>query len=150
MANTFVQQRIHLVWSTKRRQPFLKVHHRQTLWPFLGECTRNRGGILLVSGGMEDHVHLYVDLPKTTSLSQFVNSIKSVSSKRLKETYPELGDFHWQGGYAGFSVDKRQDEALQSYIRNQEEHHRSMSFQEEYVKLLTQFDTPFDARYVFD
>jgi putative transposase len=98
MANTYVQQRIHLVWATKRRQDFLRPEHRTELWPFLGALIRNHGGVLFVAGGIEDHVHLYVEYPKTLSLSQFVNTVKSHSSKWLKESYPELQGFHWQGG----------------------------------------------------
>jgi putative transposase len=76
--------------------------------------------------------------------------VKSHSSKWLKESYRELQGFHWQGGYAGFSVNRKEDEALQEYIRNQEEHHRAMSLQEEYLKLLKRFGIPYDPRYVFD
>lgn len=150
MANTFVQQRVHLVWSTKRREAILTARHREALWGFVGRCIRNRGGVVFVAGGTEDHVHIYSEYPKTLALSQFVNSVKSISSKWLREEYGELRGFHWQTGYAAFSVDKSRDEALQAYIRNQEEHHRVMSFQEEYLRLLRRFDIPFDPRYVFD
>ena len=76
--------------------------------------------------------------------------MKSHSSKWLKDCYPELRGFHWQGGYGGFSVNRKEDEALQEYIGNQEQHHLTMSFQEEYLKLLKRFRIPYDPRYVFD
>jgi putative transposase len=85
---------------------------------------------MFVAGGTGDHIHVYTEYPKTLTLSQFVNSVKSISSKWLRDEYDELRGFHWQTGYAAFSVDKSRDEALQAYIQNQEEHHRVMSFQE--------------------
>jgi putative transposase len=150
MANTFVQQRIHLVWSTKGRQALLASQNREALWGFLGRCICNRGGVMFIAGGMEDHVHVYTEYPKTLALSQFVNSVKAISSKWLRDEYGDLEGFHWQSGYAAFSVDKTHDERLQEYIRNQEEHHRRMSFQEEYLKLLKRFGIPYDPRYVLD
>ena len=64
MANTYVQQRIHLVWATKRRQDFLRPEHRGALWPFLGALIRTHGGVLFVAGGIEDHVHLLRNTPR--------------------------------------------------------------------------------------
>jgi REP element-mobilizing transposase RayT len=150
MANTYVQQRVHLVWSTRHRQDFLLPRYREGLWPFLGTVIRNHRGVLFVAGGIQDHIHIYAEYPKTVTLSQFVNTIKAVSSKWLRESYPQLTGFHWQSGYAGFSVDKRGDERLQEYIRNQEVHHQKVTFQEEYLQLLKRFGVSFDPKYVFD
>jgi REP element-mobilizing transposase RayT len=150
MANTYVQQRIHLVWSTKHRQEFLSARVRAGLWPFLGSVVKRHHGVLFEIGGVDDHLHLYAEYPKTVSLAQFVNTLKSVSSKWLKETYPELQGFRWQSGYGGFSVSRKGDERLQEYIRNQEFHHRRVTFQEEYLRLLRHLNIEYDPRYVFD
>ena len=99
---------------------------------------------------MPDHVHLYCEIPKTIALSQFVNAIKSLSSKWLREEFKELAGFRWQAGYAAFSVDKTSDSRLQEYIRTQEQHHRILSFEQEYVRLLRRFEIHFDPTYVFD
>lgn len=149
MADTYVQQRIHLVWSTRRRQGFLGPSVRQALWPYLGGIIRHHGGIMFIAGGTADHIHIYTEYPKTLSLSQFVSKIKSNSSKWLRETYPELAGFHWQSGYGAFSVGKRGDDALREYIRNQETHHKAMTFEEEYLKLLRGHQIAYDSRYVF-
>ena len=149
MANTYVQQRIHLVWATLNRQDFLSKEYREPLWAYVGGIVRHHRGVLFASGGVEDHIHLYAEYPKTITLSQFVSLIKSHSSKWLRESYPALRGFHWQSGYAGFSVQRRGDEALHEYIRSQEEHHRTVTFQEEYLKLLRRHKVDFDPRYVF-
>jgi putative transposase len=88
--------------------------------------------------------------PKTIAVFQFLNMVKAVSSKWLKDSYRELQGFHWQSGYGGFSVSRNGDAALQDYIRNQEDHHKTMSFQEEYLKLLKRFGLSYDPRDVFD
>ena len=91
---------------------------------------------MFVAGDMEDHIHIYAEYPKT--------------AKWLKDSYRELQGFHWQSGYGGFSVSRKGDAALQEYIRNQEAHHKTMSFQEEYLILLKRFGVSYDPRYVFD
>ena len=150
MPDTYVQQRIHLVWATRKRAALLTGECRRALWPYLGGIIRHYGGVLLVAGGIEDHIHVYADYPKTLALSQFVNVIKSNSSRWIRERTDSMLNFHWQSGYGGFSVDRRRDEALHEYIVNQEQHHKTMTFQEEYVRLLRRHSIPYDSRYVFD
>lgn len=95
-------------------------------------------------------IHLYAEYPKTVTLSGFVNAVKSHTSKWLRETYPALSSFRWQTGYAGFSVQPRGDDKLIEYIQNQEAHHRTTDFRQEYLNLLRRHRIDFDHRYVFD
>lgn len=111
---------------------------------------RYHRGVLFVAGGVEDHLHLYAEYPKTIALAQFVGAIKAHSSKWLRRTFPAMAGFRWQTGYAGFSVHRRDDERLRAYIEGQEEHHRTISFPEEYLKLLRLHGIAFDPRYVLD
>lgn len=148
MADTYVQLRIHLVWSTRNRQDFLEEGLRERLWSYIGGIIRHNKGVVFAIGGTFDHVHIYCEYPKTTSLAQFVSKIKSNSSKWLRETYPELDLFHWQSGYGAFTVGRRGDERLTEYIRNQELHHLTMTFEEEYLRLLNAHRIIFDPRYV--
>lgn len=149
MANTYVQQRIHLVWSTYKREPLLSAEHLYSLPEIIGGIIRRAQGILFVAGGTHDHIHVYAEYPKTLSLSKFVNGVKSYSSKWLREQ-PGMATFHWQSGYGGFSVSGRGDQALHEYISHQEERHRMMTFQEEYLRILKHFGIRYDPRYVFD
>ena len=148
MADTYVQQRIHLIWSTLNRQDFLRSEHKARLWPYLGGIVRHNDGVAFAIGGTSDHVHIYCEYPKTTSLAQFVSRIKSNSSKWLREAYPELQMFRWQSGYGAFTVGRHGDDRLVEYIRNQEAHHRTMTFEEEYLRLLKAHRIAYDPRYV--
>ena len=148
MPDTYVQQRVHLVWSTRNRQDFLTVEIRERLWPYIGGIIRHNNGVVFAIGGVADHVHIYCEYPKTISLAQFVSKIKSNSSKWLRETFPELQGFHWQSGYGAFSVGRRGDEPLAEYIRSQEAHHRTMTFETEYLRILSAHRIPYDSRYV--
>jgi putative transposase len=148
--NTYVQQRIHLIWGTLRRQGFLTEEYRDSLYARIGGIIRYRRGVLFIAGGVEDHIHLYAEYPKTEALAALVNAIKSHFSRWLRETYPALAGFRWQSGYAGFSVQRRGEEALLGYINSQVEHHRRATFQKEYLALLAEHGVEYDLRYVFD
>jgi putative transposase len=150
VANTYVQQRVHLIWTTLNRQDFLAPELRTPLWSFFGGVIRHHGGVLFIAGGVEDHVHLYAEYPKTIALSQFVSLIKAHSSRWMRETYASMAGFHWQSGYAGFSVQGRGDAALREYIANQEEHHQRTTFNDEYLAILNRHGITFDPKYVFD
>jgi hypothetical protein len=119
------------------------------LWPYFGGIIRHIGGVMLTAGGVADQVHIYADYPKTSCLSQFVNLIKSNSSRWLNEEFFNSA-FHWQSGYAAFTVSPRGDEALQEYIRNRAKHHARMTFEEEYLRLLRDHGITYDSRYVLD
>jgi REP element-mobilizing transposase RayT len=101
-------------------------------------------------GGVEDHVHLAIDLSRTVTISEFVKRVKQASSVWLKEQAGIRGDFEWQAGYGAFSLGQSQLGDLLNYIDRQEEHHRTRSFQEEYRVLLTRFGVEADERYVWD
>ncbi len=99
---------------------------------------------------MADHVHLLIAHPRTCSPADLVLEIKTGTSKWIKTKAPRYADFHWQTGYGVFSISPSHRPALEQYIANQAEHHRKVTFQEEYRRLLTKYAIPFDERYVWD
>jgi len=99
-------------------------------------------------GGVSDHVHLMVGLRATHCLSDVMRELKSVSSRWVHET-PGLSRFAWQEGYGAFTVSQSQSVTVRRYIENQEEHHRTRTFREEYLELLQRHGVEFDIRYVF-
>ena len=99
--------------------------------------------------GPEDHVHILTIMPATIALSNFMRDLKADSSVWAKDTLG-MGDFGWQTGYAAFSVSKSQVDAVRTYIANQEEHHRRMTFQQEYLEFLQRHEIEYDERFVFD
>ncbi len=101
-------------------------------------------------GVVEDHVHILCNLHRTIAIAKLVEEIKTSSSVRIKEEGPELHDFHWQNGYGVFSVSQSNAPTVKAYVANQEEHHRRMTFQDEYRAMLNRHGIEFDERYVWD
>jgi REP element-mobilizing transposase RayT len=141
---------VHLVFSTKDRQPLLGASVRPSLHAYLATVARNIGCECYRVGGVADHVHLAVQLPRTLTIAGVVEELKTSSSKWLKTQATGLAAFAWQRGYGAFSVSPSDLDALRSYIDSQEEHHRVKTFQEEYRALLVKSAVEFDERYVWD
>jgi putative transposase len=142
---------IHLVFSTKERRPFLRDKIvRDALHAQLGAISRTLECPPLLVGGVEDHIHLLARFARTITQAEWVKEIKRVSNLWIQQLGREYGDFQWQGGYADFSVSQSNLDAVKHYIATQEEHHRTMSFQEELRALLRKHEIEWDERYVWD
>ena len=142
---------VHTVFSTKDRRPFLRDRvSREELHRYLGGILANRDCQPLVIGGMEDHVHILSTLARTWQPAEMVKEVKRSSSLWLKTKGPEWHDFAWQSGYGMFSVGHLQVEAVRKYIAGQEEHHRKVSFQDEFRDFLKRYEISYDERYVWD
>ncbi|MEX2138603.1 MAG: IS200/IS605 family transposase [Pirellulales bacterium] len=151
MPQSLVQIYVHLVFSTKNRQPFLQDSaFRERLHAYLKGICDNQDSPSLRVGGTEDHVHILCRLSKTLDVSTLIRELKRDSSKWIKEENPRLGDFHWQRGYGAFSVSPSHVEVLKKYIANQIEHHRHESFQDEFRRLCKKYGIEIDERYVWD
>jgi putative transposase len=141
---------LHIIFSTKNCDPFLDSDVRPRMHAYLATICRDLGAELVRVGGVADHVHILATLPRTVSQSQLVEQIKKASSKWIKELDPRYRLFFGQRGYAAFSVSPSQLEAVLQYIEEQQEHHRTRTFQEEYRELLRKHGVDFDERYVWD
>ena len=150
MANTFTCLLYHIVFSTKHREPWLRVDSQDRVWAYLGGIANRNKLTPLLFGGMEDHVHILLGIPATISVSRAVKQLKGGSSHWIKENIFGCRSFSWQDGYAAFSVSKSQAKAVEHYIRNQKEHHRVKTFQEEYRELLARHGIECDERYMWD
>ncbi|HEV7925668.1 MAG TPA: IS200/IS605 family transposase [Verrucomicrobiae bacterium] len=137
------------VFSTKDRQPLITAALRERLWPFLGGIARNNKMKAIEIGGVEDHVHLLLSIPSTVSIAKALQLIKGGSSKWVHETFPEYRLFEWQEKYGAFSVSVSQLDNIIEYIKNQQEHHRKMTFQEEFLALLKKHRVEFDEAYLW-
>ena len=149
MAGTFVKARFHFVWSTRRRYPFLTKDIRPRLWGYFSRVVQDHSGILFDAGGVLDHVHLYLECPRTMAVADLASIIKTTSSKWLRQTFENCKGFYWQEGYAAFSVNPADDVRLRDYIRNQEGHHQTRPFECEYRKLLDRNHLQYEERYLF-
>jgi len=150
MSQSLVKNLVHLVYSTKQRQPWIAKNYRDDLYAYQAGIFKEWASPALVIGGVEDHVHALFSLSKNHALKKIVEEVKTGSSKWMKNEGPRVADFYWQGGYAAFSVSQSNVEAVKRYIKNQEEHHRKMTFQDELRELFQRHGIEFDERYVWD
>ena len=136
MSHTHAILTTHLIFSTKERRPFLDECVRPRVHGYLGGIARELDGRTIIVNGTADHVHLLVDLPPKLAVSDAVRVIKANSSRWIHREISGLGDFSWQTGFGAFSVSKSKLADVQAYIANQERHHASVSFQDEYRSFL--------------
>jgi len=141
---------LHIIFSTKNREPWLGSDVRPRMHAYLATVCRDLGGELACVGGVADHVHVVTTLPRTLSQAQLIEQIKKASSKWIKTLDPRYRGFFWQRGYGAFSVSPSQLKDVLEYIDTQQEHHRTRTFQEEYRELLGRQGLDFDERYVWD
>ena len=140
---------VHLVFSTKNREPMLSDAFRDELHAYIGGIVEQRDGTLLHAGSVADHIHLLIAHPRTMAPSDLVRDIKAGSSNFLDTKIPH-GAFHWQAGYGMFSISPSHRAEVEKYIDGQEEHHRTVTFQEEYRRLLKKYGVEYDEKYVWD
>jgi len=150
MPGTYSQILLHIVFSTKHRQPLIAPNIAERLYPYIGGIIRAEKGMLYAIGGVEDHVHMYLRWRTDESVSNLMRSVKARSSLWIHQTWTGLEAFSWQDGYAVFSVSKSQEEAVKTYIATQAEHHKKEDFRSELLRLLRKHEVTFDERYVFD
>lgn len=150
MPQSLSQIVIHVVFSTKERYPFLDSVTRPKLHAYLATVARNAGCEAYRVGGVADHVHLAIRLSRTITIASLVETLKTSSSKWLKTQSPDLAAFSWQRGYGCFSVSPADLDALRSYIDNQERHHQTRTFQDEFRMFLKKYDVEYDEAYVWD
>jgi REP-associated tyrosine transposase len=148
MPQSLARNAIHLIFSTKHREPFITPDVHDRLFAYLaGTLNKMRCPALRV-GGVADHVHVLFVLSKTMTLSKVVEELKKESSKWAKTAiHPK---FYWQTGYGAFSVSASNEEKVADYIANQERHHRRMTFQQEFREFLQKHGIEYDERYVWD
>ncbi|HEX9988382.1 MAG TPA: IS200/IS605 family transposase [Chloroflexia bacterium] len=150
MAHTFTHLVTHVVFGTKNRTPSITPEMKSPLHAYLGGIVKEMGGKPLIINGMKDHVHLLVALPATVAIADLIRVVKANSSRWAHEKWPERHGFGWQQGYGAFSVSKSAIKDVEENIANQEEHHRKVSFQEEFLALLKRHDIPYDERYIWE
>jgi putative transposase len=151
MSQSLAQLYVHLIFSTKGRVPFLKEPElREQLHAYLGGICRNQDSPSLIVGGVEDHVHILCRMSKNVALKDLIRDVKSDSSAWVKAQRPSLAGFYWQGGYGAFSVSPGHVDQLRHYISDQENHHRTETFQEEFRRICQKYGVEIDERYAWD
>ena len=136
MSHSYICCLVHVVFSTAERRPLIRDHMRDRLHSYLGGIARENGFSAIAVGGVADHVHVLLSLPRTASVAKAVQLLKGGSSKWVNDTFPESKEFAWQEGYAAFSIGVSQRQKTVAYIQGQAEHHKRNSFANELAKFL--------------
>jgi REP-associated tyrosine transposase len=141
---------IHLIFSTKNREPIITPAVEPELRPYMASIFRALKSPSLTIDGTDDHVHILFSLSRVIKIADLVQEVKTESSKWIKTKGTEFRNFHWQKGYGAFSIGQSQVPILKRYIARQKLHHQRVTFQDEYRKFLKSYGIDYDERYVWD
>jgi len=148
-SGVFSQLLIHIVFSPYNREALLRKSQREELYSYMSGTITQKKHKSLIINGMPDHTHILIGLNPAMSISDLVRDIKRSSSIFINEKKWFAGNFNWQEGYGVFSYSRSQLDDIYKYIQNQEEHHKKVSFREEYLGILKTFDVEYDERFLF-
>ena len=138
----------HIIYGTKNRLPLISESWESDFYKQMGGIVRNHRGIAIEINGMPDHLHMLVRLKPIIAVADFLRETKSISSGWIRRTYEPR--FRWQRRYGAFSVSESVSDAVRKYIRNQKEHHKKQSFEEDYKELLRLHGVEFDEKFLWE
>jgi putative transposase len=151
MANTYTELQYHCIWSTKHRELLIRQEIEENVWRILASTAETHNMHVKRAGGIENHVHVLVEIPATLSVSEAMKRLKGGSSNAInKARLTGSMRFGWQDGYAAYSVSTSKIPDVVGYIANQREHHRNQTFEEEFVVFLERHGVDYDPRYLWD
>jgi len=139
----------HIVFSTKERRPVIAADARPRIREYMGGIIRNAGGSMLAANGTADHIHIAAIGSPTIAVCKLIQLIKGNSSKWIHDTFPNLQSLYWQESYGAFTVSPSGLAKLLAYVRDQEEHHRTVDFKQEFLALLRKHGVEHDERYIW-
>jgi REP element-mobilizing transposase RayT len=150
MAQSLSKIYLHIIFSTKKRHPWIVEKIQSELYAYMAAVLKSWDSPVIIIGGMPDHTHILSLLSKNHPVSKVIEQAKKKTSKWIKTKDKEFSNFYWQNGYGVFSVSQSQLGTVRNYIENQKEHHKRMSFKDEYRSFLKKYEIPYDERYVWD
>ncbi|MDL2309287.1 IS200/IS605 family transposase [Bacteroidales bacterium OttesenSCG-928-B11] len=150
MGQSLAQVYLHLIFGTKKRQPFIDENIENDLFSYIGGIIKEQNGIPICINGISDHIHILCSFPRTIALSNFMKEIKGGSSRWIKTKGTQYRYFEWQNGYGAFSVSSSQKYKVEKYIMNQKKHHKKISFRSELIGFLIKYDIEYNETYLWD
>ena len=150
MAHTYANLLTHVIFSTKDREPLIAPNLKPDLLAYLGGIVRELQGKAVAANSMPDHVHMLLYLPPGVAIAEALRIVKTNSSRWVHRTRSRHRGFGWQTGYGAFSVSQSNAASVVEYIREQEMHHRRMTFQEELITFLKKNGVAYDERYIWE
>ena len=149
MPQSYTCLHYHLIFATQDRVPHLTPDLRRRVLDYVGGIIKNERGVLIAAGGAQDHIHLLAGLHPEKAVADMLRVIKANASKWVHENFPAQPAFAWQAGYGAFSVSRSNLDEVRRYIGGQEEHHRRISFEEEFRQFLDRHGIAYDPRYLW-
>ena len=150
MAHSYVSCLVHYIFSTKNRRKMIRSDIRERLWSYIGGIAReNKIGVYKI-GGTADHIHILVSLSSTMPIAKAVQLIKAGSSGWIRGQGVPFRKFEWQKGYGAFSVSISGKQKTVEYIEQQEEHHRTNTFKDEFIAFWKKHHIEYDEKYIWD
>jgi putative transposase len=150
MAGTFTQIYIQVVFAVQYRENLVRKTFKEELNKYIAGIIKGKNQKPIIVNGMPDHIHAFIGLRPSMSISDLVRDIKNNSSNFINDNKFVKGKFSWQEGYSAFSYAHSQIESVYNYILNQEEHHAKKTFKEEYLELLKKYDVKYEEKYLFE
>ena len=147
---SYTQLTYHIVYASKYRHPSIIADIRERLYEYIGGTIRAKKGCLIEIGGVADHVHILAHLSATLAVADVVRDIKANSSRWMNEQSEGKRPFEWQKGYGAFTVSYTRVPKVRAYIQRQEEHHKTLTFEEEYTDFLKRHGIEFRPEYLFE
>ena len=149
MPNSYSSIYIQSVFAVKYRKAVIDKKWKNDLYAVMGNLFKQNNCLPLAINGIEDHVHCFYKLGRTVSIAEVLKNVKGKSSKWINDSNLTPGKFVWQTGYGSFSYGQSDYNRIVEYVRNQEQHHKRTTFNEEYRNLLREFEIDFDDEYLF-
>ena len=149
MPHSYSNLLVHVVFGTKDRARYLDATFRPQLFAYMGGIVRELKGAAQIINGTDDHAHGLLSLPADLSVSDCLRIVKTNSSRWVHEKFPDRAKFGWQTGFGAFGVSASNEAAVAKYIQEQEQHHKKMTFEEEFKALLEKHGIAYDPRYLW-
>ncbi len=149
MSQSLSKLYVHIIYHIKNNDAYIRPEDEVELYAYMGSIIKQSSSIPIVINGTENHLHILCVMSKNTSLAQLVEDVKRNSSRWIKTKGDHYRYFAWQGGYAGFSVSQSKLETSFRYIENQNEHHKKMSFKDEYLLFLKEYGIEYNDAYLW-
>ena len=140
---------VHIIYHIKNTAVKIRTEDKDALYAYIGAIIKDKDSIPILINGVDDHVHVLCVMSKNITLAKLVEEIKGNSSRWIKTLNPYYKKFAWQGGYGGFSVSPTLYDKTKKYIENQEKHHKKITFQEEYLLFLKEYNVEYDEQYLW-
>jgi REP element-mobilizing transposase RayT len=148
--STYTSLTYHIVFSTKYRKLTISETLAEELYSYIGGIIRGEKGHLVEIGGIEDHIHILAGFKPTIAVSEMMQRIKGNSSKWVNDERKTKERFEWQSGYGAFTVSQSQIPTVRRYIQRQREHHKMVTFQDEFLAMLQRHNIDYEPKFAFE